>query len=40
MAEELHYVPMPSNVTGAVENLWKEEISGPDGKPVWTGPSS
>ena len=40
MAEELHYVPMPSAVTGAVEEMWKKEIVGPDGKPIWTGPSS
>ncbi|MGE3781412.1 MAG: phosphate ABC transporter substrate-binding protein PstS [Alphaproteobacteria bacterium] len=40
MAEELHYVPMPSNVTGEVETMWKKEIVGPDGKPVWTGPAS
>jgi phosphate transport system substrate-binding protein len=40
MAEELHYVPIPGNVTGAVETMWKKEIVGPDGKPIWTGPAS
>jgi len=39
-AEELHYVPMPEKVTGQVEEMWKKEIAGPDGKPVWTGPAS
>jgi phosphate transport system substrate-binding protein len=37
-AEELHYVPMPEAVVGVVEEMWKTEIVGPDGKPVWTGP--
>jgi phosphate transport system substrate-binding protein len=40
MAQELHYVPMPGPVSGAVEQMWKNEIKGPDGKPVWTGPAS
>jgi phosphate transport system substrate-binding protein len=40
MAQELHYVPMPEKVTGQVEDMWKKEIVGPDGKPVWTGPAS
>jgi len=39
-AEELHYVPMPEKVTGQVEEMWKKEIAGADGKPVWTGPAS
>ena len=40
MAEQLEYVPMPEKVTGAVEQMWKNEIKGPDGKPIWTGSSS
>ncbi len=40
MAQELHYVPMPGPVTGSVEQMWKKEIVGSDGKPIWTGPSS
>lgn len=40
LAEELHYVPMPRPVVGSVEEMWKNEIVGPDGKPVWTGPAS
>src|SRR4051812_7890685 len=40
MAQELHYVPLPENVTGAVEQNWKKEIVGPDGKPIWTGSGS
>jgi phosphate transport system substrate-binding protein len=40
MAEELDYVPMPTSVVSLVEDTWKNEVKGPDGKPVWTGPSS
>jgi phosphate transport system substrate-binding protein len=40
MAEELDYVPMPASVVSLVEDTWKNDIKGPDGKPVWTGPSS
>jgi phosphate transport system substrate-binding protein len=40
MAEELDYVPMPRSVVSLVEDTWKNDIKGPDGKPVWTGPSS
>src|SRR5438309_3240505 len=39
MAEQLDYVPMPEKVAGAVEQSWKQ-ITGPDGKPVWTGSGS
>jgi phosphate transport system substrate-binding protein len=39
-AEQLHYVPMPEAVVDAVEQTWKKDIVGPDGKPVWTGPAS
>ena len=34
MAEELHYVPMPASVIGAVQKLWASEIKGADGKPL------
>lgn len=40
MAQQLDYVPMPSNVVSEVEAMWKKDIVGPDGKPIWTGPSS
>jgi phosphate transport system substrate-binding protein len=40
LAEQLHYVPMPVPVSGAVGQMWKKEIVGPDGKPVWSGPAS
>ena len=33
MAESLDYVPMPDNVVEQVEQIWKDEIKGPDGKP-------
>ena len=39
MAEQLDYVPIPDKVSGAVEQSWKL-ITGPDGKPVWTGSGS
>ena len=35
MAEELHYVPMPASVIGAVQKLWASEIKGADGKPLF-----
>jgi phosphate transport system substrate-binding protein len=40
MADQLHYVPMPGTVADSVGQMWKTEIVGPDGKPVWTGPAS
>jgi phosphate transport system substrate-binding protein len=40
MADELDYVPMPANVVGLVEDTWKSNITGSDGKPVWTGSGS
>src|SRR5438552_9836682 len=39
MAEQLDYVPMPEKVIGLVGQSWKQ-ITGPDGKPVWTGSGS
>lgn len=40
LAESLDYVPMPESVASLIEDTWKNEIKGPDGKPIWTGPSS
>jgi phosphate transport system substrate-binding protein len=39
MAEGLDYIPMPDNVVSIIEDSWKT-ITGPDGKPVWTGAGS
>jgi phosphate transport system substrate-binding protein len=39
LAQSLDYIPMPADVVKTVEDSWKT-IVGPDGKPVWTGPSS
>src|SRR5437588_8404063 len=39
LAEQLDYVPLPTNVVGMVEQSWKE-IVGADGKPVWDGRGS
>ncbi|HHH35356.1 MAG TPA: phosphate ABC transporter substrate-binding protein PstS [Gammaproteobacteria bacterium] len=38
MAESLHYVPIPESVYNLVEKTWAEQIKGPDGSPVWSGP--
>jgi phosphate transport system substrate-binding protein len=40
LAESLDYVPMPAKVVKLVEDTWRQEVKGPDGKPVWTGPGS
>jgi phosphate transport system substrate-binding protein len=40
MAESLDYVAMPPNVVQIIEEAWKTQVTGPDGKPVWTGPTS
>jgi hypothetical protein len=34
MARELLYVPIPANVSKAMEGMWKKEIKA-KGKPVW-----
>jgi phosphate transport system substrate-binding protein len=39
LAESLDYIPMPANAVTIFEDSWKQ-IVGPDGKPVWNGPSS
>ena len=39
LAQSLDYIAMPADVVKTVEDSWKT-IAGPDGKPVWTGPSS
>jgi hypothetical protein len=31
---------MPAKVVTLVEETWKNEIKGADGKAIWTGPSS
>lgn len=40
LAEGLDYVPMPATVVKLVEDAWRQQVKGPDGKPVWTGPGS
>ncbi len=40
LADDLDYVPMPEPVVKLVEETWKTQLKGPDGKPIWTGPSS
>ncbi len=40
MAESLDYVPMPDKVVNLIQTMWKSEIKGPDGKPVWDGMGS
>jgi phosphate transport system substrate-binding protein len=40
LAESLDYVPMPATVVKLVEDAWRQEVKGPDGKPVWIGPAS
>jgi phosphate transport system substrate-binding protein len=39
LAQSLDYIPMPANAVAIFEDSWKQ-IVGPDGKPVWNGPSS
>ncbi len=34
MAEELDYVPLPTNVVGLIKKTWAAEIKGADGKPL------
>jgi phosphate transport system substrate-binding protein len=36
MAEALDYVPMPQNVVNDIEKMWKAEIKGADGKPLFS----
>jgi phosphate transport system substrate-binding protein len=38
LAEQLAYVPMPENVVGLVEDMWKKEIKDSAGQPLWAGP--
>ena len=35
MAEELDYVPMPSNVVNAVQKVWVSEIKDGSGRPIF-----
>jgi phosphate transport system substrate-binding protein len=34
MAEEMDYIPMPSNVVAMVEKTWSKELTS-GGKPIW-----
>ncbi|HZZ61720.1 MAG TPA: phosphate ABC transporter substrate-binding protein PstS [Roseiarcus sp.] len=36
VAEQLDYVPLPQSVVDQIEKMWKAEIKGPDGKPVYS----
>ncbi|HUE19089.1 MAG TPA: phosphate ABC transporter substrate-binding protein PstS [Stellaceae bacterium] len=38
-AQDLAYIPMPASVVPLIEQSWKD-VKGPDGKPVWAGPTS
>ncbi len=40
LADELDYMPMPDPVVKLVEETWKTQLTGSDGKPVWSGQSS
>jgi phosphate transport system substrate-binding protein len=35
MAEELDYVPLPSELIAQIESSWKKDIKDGTGKPVW-----
>jgi phosphate transport system substrate-binding protein len=35
MAADLDYVPMPESVVALIEKIWKEQIKGSDGKPIY-----
>ncbi len=35
-AEELDYVPMPTNVVSDIQKMWQAEIKGGDGKPLYS----
>ena len=36
LAEDLHYVPLPDNVTNLIENAWKTQIKDASGKAAWS----
>ena len=40
LAESLDYVPMPDKVVKLIENAWRTEVKGADGKAVWRGSGS
>jgi phosphate transport system substrate-binding protein len=40
LAADLDYVPMPDAVVKMVEETWKTQMKGSDGKPVFDGPAS
>lgn len=35
IAEELDYVPLPPEVVDLVEETWREQVRGPDGRALW-----
>jgi phosphate transport system substrate-binding protein len=35
MASDLHYVPLPENVTKMIRDAWKAKIKSEDGKAIW-----
>ena len=35
MAEELDYVPLPSNLTNMIASAWKTQVKDAAGKPLW-----
>ncbi len=35
MAEDLDYVPMPTNVVGAIQKVWAADIKDAGGKPIY-----
>jgi phosphate transport system substrate-binding protein len=37
MASQLDYVPMPDSVVALIKAMWKKDITGPDGKPIFDG---
>jgi phosphate transport system substrate-binding protein len=37
MASDLVYIPMPDSVVADIQAMWKSDVVGPDGKPVFAG---
>ena len=35
LAMDLDYVPLPDSVVKLIQGSWKNDIKGPNGKPVW-----
>jgi phosphate transport system substrate-binding protein len=36
MAEDLDFVPIPTNVVAAIQGVWSKEIKDAGGKPLFT----